>query len=194
MGSLGPKLPSCGRRRLWSDWADAQADLSLCWARTHFVGFVMRWLLCCGLSFYISCWFSKCTYGIWKVCFLTILLLGFLSSRSSKHLRLRSDTLLKLQSSHNLFSITFCYQWNYPIPMAVWKLGPALACGNTVVMKPAEQTPLTALYLCSLIKEVNIPLTSENSEKMQSSYNLNSFILPYTWAATWQNVSSGVPD
>ena len=32
MGSLGPKLSSCGQRRLWSDWADAQADLSLCWA------------------------------------------------------------------------------------------------------------------------------------------------------------------
>lgn len=47
--------------------------------------------------------------------------------------------------------------WNYPIPMAVWKLGPALACGNTVVMKPAEQTPLTALYLCSLIKEAGFP-------------------------------------
>ena len=33
------------QRRLWSDWADAQADLSLCWAHTHFVGFVMRWLI-----------------------------------------------------------------------------------------------------------------------------------------------------
>ena len=32
--------------RLWSDWADAQADLSIHWARTHFVGFVMSWLIC----------------------------------------------------------------------------------------------------------------------------------------------------
>jgi hypothetical protein len=38
--------------------------------------------------------------------------------------------------------------------MLVWKLAPALCCGNTVVLKPAEQTPLTALYLGSLIKEV----------------------------------------
>ena len=45
MGSWGPKLSSCGQRRLWSDWADAQADLSLRWAHTHFVGFVMRWLI-----------------------------------------------------------------------------------------------------------------------------------------------------
>lgn len=38
--------------------------------------------------------------------------------------------------------------------MLAWKLAPALCCGNTVVLKPAEQTPLTALYLASLIKEV----------------------------------------
>jgi aldehyde dehydrogenase (NAD(P)+) len=40
--------------------------------------------------------------------------------------------------------------WNFPLSMASWKLGPALACGNTVVMKPAEQTPLSILYLASL--------------------------------------------
>ena len=45
MGSLGPKLSSCGQRRLWSDWADAQADLSLRWVHTHFVGFVMSRLI-----------------------------------------------------------------------------------------------------------------------------------------------------
>ena len=39
------KLSSCGQRRLWSDWADAQADLSLRWAHSHFVGFVMSWLI-----------------------------------------------------------------------------------------------------------------------------------------------------
>lgn len=38
--------------------------------------------------------------------------------------------------------------------MMIWKIAPALACGNTVVLKPAEQTPLTALYMASLIKEV----------------------------------------
>ena len=44
MGSWGPKLSPCGQWRLWSDWADAQADLSLRWAHSHFVGFVMPWL------------------------------------------------------------------------------------------------------------------------------------------------------
>ncbi|KAL4772434.1 aldehyde dehydrogenase domain-containing protein [Aspergillus nidulans var. acristatus] len=47
--------------------------------------------------------------------------------------------------------------WNYPLSMACWKLGPALACGNTVVLKPAEQTPLSVLVLGSLIKEAGFP-------------------------------------
>lgn len=48
-------------------------------------------------------------------------------------------------------------QWNFPLLMLVWKLAPALCCGNTMVLKPAEQTPLTALHLGSLIKEVRHP-------------------------------------
>ncbi|KAL2844544.1 aldehyde dehydrogenase domain-containing protein [Aspergillus pseudoustus] len=47
--------------------------------------------------------------------------------------------------------------WNYPLSMACWKLGPALACGNTVVLKPAEQTPLSILILAKLIKEAGFP-------------------------------------
>jgi phenylacetaldehyde dehydrogenase len=47
--------------------------------------------------------------------------------------------------------------WNFPLLMAAWKLAPALACGNTVVLKPAEQTPLTALRLAKLIQEVGFP-------------------------------------
>jgi acyl-CoA reductase-like NAD-dependent aldehyde dehydrogenase len=47
--------------------------------------------------------------------------------------------------------------WNYPILMAAWKLAPALAVGCTVVLKPAEQTPLTALYLGALAKEAGFP-------------------------------------
>jgi aminobutyraldehyde dehydrogenase len=44
--------------------------------------------------------------------------------------------------------------WNYPLMMAAWKLGPALAAGNTVVLKPSEQTPLTALKLGELLAEL----------------------------------------
>ena len=47
--------------------------------------------------------------------------------------------------------------WNYPLAMAAWKLGPALACGNTVVLKAAEQTPLSILYFATLIKEAGFP-------------------------------------
>jgi aldehyde dehydrogenase (NAD+) len=47
--------------------------------------------------------------------------------------------------------------WNFPILMQTWKLAPALATGNTIVMKPAEQTPLTALRVCELIQQAGFP-------------------------------------
>jgi acyl-CoA reductase-like NAD-dependent aldehyde dehydrogenase len=47
--------------------------------------------------------------------------------------------------------------WNFPLNIASWKLGPALACGNTVVLKPAELTPLSALRLKELMDEAGIP-------------------------------------
>jgi acyl-CoA reductase-like NAD-dependent aldehyde dehydrogenase len=47
--------------------------------------------------------------------------------------------------------------WNFPLSMASWKVAPALACGNTIVLKPAEQTPLTAIRLGELIQEAGIP-------------------------------------
>ncbi|XP_068131197.1 retinaldehyde dehydrogenase 3 [Hyperolius riggenbachi] len=47
--------------------------------------------------------------------------------------------------------------WNFPLMMLVWKMAPALCCGNTLVIKPAEQTPLTSLYMASLVKEAGFP-------------------------------------
>ena len=47
--------------------------------------------------------------------------------------------------------------WNYPTLMVAWKLAPALAAGNTIVLKPAEQTPLSALYMADLAREVGFP-------------------------------------
>ena len=44
--------------------------------------------------------------------------------------------------------------WNYPLMMMAWKLAPAIAGGNTVVFKPSEQTPLTALKLAKLLAEI----------------------------------------
>uniref|UniRef100_A0A0K0DR31 aldehyde dehydrogenase (NAD(+)) n=1 Tax=Angiostrongylus cantonensis TaxID=6313 RepID=A0A0K0DR31_ANGCA len=53
--------------------------------------------------------------------------------------------------------LTFRSQWNFPLLMQAWKFGPALAMGNTVVMKCAEQTPLSALYVANLVKEAGFP-------------------------------------
>jgi acyl-CoA reductase-like NAD-dependent aldehyde dehydrogenase len=47
--------------------------------------------------------------------------------------------------------------WNFPLLLAVWKVAPALACGNTVVLKPASQTPLTALALGEIAVEIGLP-------------------------------------
>jgi aldehyde dehydrogenase (NAD+) len=47
--------------------------------------------------------------------------------------------------------------WNFPLLMAAWKIAPALACGNTVVLKPAESTPLTALKLAEIIADCGLP-------------------------------------
>ncbi len=47
--------------------------------------------------------------------------------------------------------------WNFPMLMAAWKIAPALACGNTVVLKPAETTPLTALKLAEVIRDAGLP-------------------------------------
>ncbi|HEU4717660.1 MAG TPA: aldehyde dehydrogenase family protein [Bacteroidia bacterium] len=47
--------------------------------------------------------------------------------------------------------------WNFPLLMAAWKIAPALACGNTVVLKPAETTPLTALKLAEIIRDAGLP-------------------------------------
>ena len=54
--------------------------------------------------------------------------------------------------------------WNVPLVMQAWKLAPALAAGNVVVMKPAEQTTLTSLYVASLIAEVEF----ENNARLKS--------------------------
>ncbi|MEJ2385589.1 MAG: aldehyde dehydrogenase family protein, partial [Xanthomonadales bacterium] len=47
--------------------------------------------------------------------------------------------------------------WNFPLLMAAWKIARALACGNTVVLKPAETTPLTALKLAEVVRDAGVP-------------------------------------
>ena len=52
--------------------------------------------------------------------------------------------------------------WNFPLMITAWKMAPALACGNCCILKPAEQTSLTALYLAKLIKEAGFPAGTVN--------------------------------
>src|SRR5687767_12004803 len=47
--------------------------------------------------------------------------------------------------------------WNFPLLMLAWKVAPALASGSTVVLKPAEFTPLTALVFCEIVREIGLP-------------------------------------
>lgn len=51
----------------------------------------------------------------------------------------------------------FIFPWNFPILLVGWGISPALAAGNTVVIKPAEDTPLSTLYFCKLVEEAGIP-------------------------------------
>lgn len=61
--------------------------------------------------------------------------------------------------------------WNFPLLMFTWKISPAFACGNTVVIKSAEATPLSALYMCNLIKEAGFPAGAIN---LISGYGKNA--------------------
>ncbi|ORX99030.1 aldehyde dehydrogenase, allergen Cla h 10 [Clohesyomyces aquaticus] len=71
-----------------------------------------------------------------------------------------------IETAHDTFNYTrkepigVCGQiipWNFPLLMWAWKIGPAIAAGNTIVMKTAEQTPLSALVACNLVKEAGFP-------------------------------------
>jgi len=71
-----------------------------------------------------------------------------------------ADKLEYVYPGKDVKSIGVCGQiipWNFPLLMAAWKIAPALACGNTVVLKPAEQTPLTALLLAEVCQEAGLP-------------------------------------
>src|SRR6202035_651290 len=51
----------------------------------------------------------------------------------------------------------FIFPWNFPFLLVGWGIAPALAAGNTVVVKPAEDTPLSTLYFCKLAEEAGVP-------------------------------------
>ena len=66
-----------------------------------------------------------------------------------------ADGLHQVQTLHEPIGVAGqIIPWNFPLLMYAWKIGPALACGNTIVLKTAEQTPLSALYASKLLHEV----------------------------------------
>ena len=78
----------------------------------------------------------------------------------SQYVLITSHSCLNRIHKLTKFQIGVCGQiipWNFPLLMWSWKIGPAIACGNTVVLKSAEQTPLSALYMCNLVKEAGFP-------------------------------------
>lgn len=75
-----------------------------------------------------------------------------------------SITVIETESNQHVYTIRepigvcgHIIPWNYPLSMAAWKLAPALAAGNTIVLKAAEQTPLSILFFATLIKEAGFP-------------------------------------
>lgn len=77
------------------------------------------------------------------------------------HTRLRESIPV---SGHEAYQVrmpygvaAFIFPWNFPLLLVGWNLSPALAAGNTVVIKPAEDTPLSTLYFCKLVEQAGIP-------------------------------------
>ena len=88
--------------------------------------------------------------------------LEYVAGKASRHRGIKGSSGKKLlpEVAPGLRPVGVCGQvipWNFPLLMAAWKIAPALACGNTVVLKPAETTPLTALRLAEIFEEIGLP-------------------------------------
>ena len=64
--------------------------------------------------------------------------------------------------------------WNYPFQMATWKSAPALACGNTMVFKPSQFTPLTSVMLAEIYVDAGIPAGVFNVVQVRYIYSVNN--------------------
>ena len=95
--------------------------------------------------------------------FLSARCMNYYSKLAANDLTENVEGLTKPGFSQNLLLrepigvVAAIIPWNFPLKMAVWKLGPALAAGNTVVLKPSELTPCTAMELAKICHEVGIP-------------------------------------
>ena len=82
---------------------------------------------------------------------------GWCTKIEGSHIPVSSPNKLVYTRREALGVVGLIVPWNFPLMMAAWKLAPALACGNCCILKPAEQTPLTALYLARLVEEAGFP-------------------------------------
>lgn len=95
--------------------------------------------------------------------FLSARCMNYYSKLASQELTENIEGLSKPGFAQNLLMhepigvVAAIIPWNFPLKMAVWKLGPALAAGNTIVLKPSELTPCTAMELAKICSEVGIP-------------------------------------
>lgn len=89
--------------------------------------------------------------------------MGYFAKLANRDFTRPIESLSKPGVSRNLIArepVGVCAQiipWNFPLQMAIWKLGPALAAGNTVVLKPAEETPAMAMELAKIIADSELP-------------------------------------
>jgi aldehyde dehydrogenase (NAD+) len=100
---------------------------------------------------YIVCFYNQVHCG-----FLIISCINYSGWADKIHgLTVPADGDYHVQTLHEPIGVAGqIIPWNFPLLMFAWKVGPALACGNTIVLKTAEQTPLTALYVAKLFQEV----------------------------------------
>jgi acyl-CoA reductase-like NAD-dependent aldehyde dehydrogenase len=95
--------------------------------------------------------------------FLSARAMGYFAKLADTETTEQIDGLSKPGFSRNLLIhepvgvVAAIIPWNFPLKMAIWKLGPALAAGNTIVLKPSELTPVTAMELASIIHEAGFP-------------------------------------
>jgi len=82
---------------------------------------------------------------------------GWADKIHGKTIEVNDDTNLVYTRHEPIGVCAQIIPWNFPLLMLAWKIGPALATGNTIVMKTAEQTPLSALKVCELIVQAGFP-------------------------------------
>ena len=130
MDSWGPKISSCGQRRLWSDWVDAQADLCLRWGHTHFVGFVMSRLI---ERVY-------CTAEFWKE---SSIFRRFKKDKKKALFRQKSNTII--QSAYEIMALIALLKHNHqtcmrssPLGLHVWFLVRPFVYFHTLCVRTAK--------------------------------------------------------